>query len=108
MMFIRLIYRKVLRCFNLPFADRRAMMVKIERGENQIMNIYQEMALLRNLGNVSETLEKPNLTPWARNHWTLTKTILQRKLSRMRVINNASSSNGRTMNFDFINRGSNP
>jgi len=26
----------------------------------------------------------------------------------MRAINNASSSNGRTMDFDSINRGSNP
>ena len=72
------------------------------------MNIYQEMALLRNLGNVSETLEKPNLTPWARNHWNLTRNILKRKLLQMRAFNNASSSNGRTMDFDSINRGSNP
>ena len=84
------------------------MMVKIVRSEKEIMDIYQEMALLRNLGNVSETLEKPNLTPWARNHWALTRTILQRQLSQMRAIKNISSSNGRTMDFDSINRGSNP
>ena len=84
------------------------MMVKIERSEKEIMDIYQEMTLLRNLGNVSEILKKPNLTPWARNHWSLTKTILQRKLSQMRAIKNISSSNGRTMDFDSINRGSNP
>ena len=88
--------------------DRRVMMVKIERSEKEIMDIYQEMALLRNLGNVSEILKKPNLTPWAINHWNLTRTVLQRRLSQMRAINNAPSSNGRTMDFDSINRGSNP
>jgi len=108
MMFIRRIYRKILKYFRLTLFDRRVMMVKIERSEKEIMDIYQEMTLLRNLGNVSKILEKPNLTPWAKNHWSLTKTILQRRLSQMRAINNASSSNGRTMNFDFINRGSNP
>ena len=100
MMFTRRIYRRILRYFRLTPFDRRAMMVKIERSEKEIMDIYQEMALLRNLGNVSETLEKPNLTPWARNHWNLTRTVLQRRLSRMRAINDAYSSNGRTMDFD--------
>ncbi len=107
-MFIKQIYRKILKYFRLTRFDRRVMMVKIERSEKEIMDIYQEMTLLRNLGNVSEILEKPNLTPWARSHWSLTKTILQRKLSQMRAINNVFSSNGRTMDFDSINRGSNP
>jgi hypothetical protein len=106
MMFTNLIYRKI-KNYYLTFVRRRAMMVKIEsEGEN--MNNDREMALLRRLGNVNTALANPMLTPWARGHWNLTRTILQRRLSDIRVINSASSSNGRTMDFDSINRGSNP